>query len=110
MLQIIGELGAADLGFNELQRAIGRISSSVLATRLAELSELGLASTGSDGRYALTDLGTSLLLSLRGLFDWSDAWARARGHAGNEPLSPLLLERAQSQGMTAVRNERTQLP
>lgn len=96
MLQIIGELGASDLGFNELQRRIGRISSSVLTTRLGELNELCLAWRRDDGRYALTELGMSLLVSLRGLFEWSDHWARVTGQAINEPLDPALVERVQS--------------
>ncbi|GGO90268.1 hypothetical protein GCM10011584_21690 [Nocardioides phosphati] len=95
VLQIVGELGAADLGFNELQRRIGRISSSVLATRLRELSELSLVEVGDDGTYLLTELGRSLLLSLHGLFEWSDHWAASRGQVVNEPLDPALVNRLQ---------------
>ncbi|WP_408896653.1 winged helix-turn-helix transcriptional regulator [Nocardioides sp. R1-1] len=89
-LRIVGELGEAPLGFNELQRRLGGASSSVLATRLKELSTVGLARTDETGKYTLTDIGTELLVALEALWTWSDRWAQQHHAAPNEPIPDAL--------------------
>jgi len=84
-LRIVGDLGEGALGFNELHRAIGSVSTSVLATRLRELRAAAIVTTDDDGRYLLTELGRSLLVALAPLWVWSDHWARANGSAPNDP-------------------------
>jgi DNA-binding HxlR family transcriptional regulator len=84
MLRIVGDLGHQAMGFNELQRTIGQVSTSVLSTRLRELGDSGLVATDAAGRYQLTELGRSLLLALTPLFVWSDQWADASGQPRNE--------------------------
>lgn len=83
-LRIVGELGDRAFGFNELQRTIGRVSTSVLATRLRELRAAGVVTATEEGRYELTDLGRSLLVALAPLFVWSDHWADQAGAERNE--------------------------
>jgi DNA-binding HxlR family transcriptional regulator len=59
--------------FRELQARCGGVSSSVLADRLRELSEAGLARHAGDG-YALTAAGRDLLARLAPLEEWAAAW------------------------------------
>lgn len=84
-LRIVGDLGEQALGFNDLHRAIGNVSTSVLATRLRELRAAAIVTTDDDGRYLLTELGRSLLVALAPLWVWSDHWADATGSARNDP-------------------------
>lgn len=91
-LRIIGELGEGPLGFNEAQRRLDGVSSSVLATRLRELAALGIAETDEAGAYRLTRIGTSLLVALAPLWIWSDAWAMTTGSEPNQPPPSGLLE------------------
>jgi DNA-binding HxlR family transcriptional regulator len=52
------------------------MSSSVLSTRLAELSEVGLVSDDADG-YHLTKLGHELVEAISPLDAWSARWAKS---------------------------------
>jgi DNA-binding HxlR family transcriptional regulator len=74
-LRVLWELSASPAGFRELQRRCGRMSSSVLATRLAELAEAGLIT--EEAGYRLTPLGRELMEALAPLNDWSDRWSQA---------------------------------
>ncbi len=60
--------------FRDLQARCGGLSSSVLADRLAELSEAQIVRRGDTG-YALTADGKDLLTTLLRLEDWSERWA-----------------------------------
>ncbi|MGA6164916.1 winged helix-turn-helix transcriptional regulator [Amycolatopsis magusensis] len=73
-LRVIWELHQGTAGFRELQRRCERMSSSVLTTRLAELTEAHLVELADDG-YRLTPLGTELVAALLPLESWSDTWA-----------------------------------
>jgi DNA-binding HxlR family transcriptional regulator len=74
---LLGILGGGDAGYNELRRAIGGISDSVLSARLAELTGAGLVTRlVVDGhpptvRYTLTRTGEALLPALAALGDWA---------------------------------------
>jgi DNA-binding HxlR family transcriptional regulator len=72
-LRILWELREETLGFRELQRRCGDMSSSVLRDRLTELTGAGLVVTG----YALSEHGRTLLTALAPLSRWADDWARA---------------------------------
>ncbi|HEY4457834.1 MAG TPA: helix-turn-helix domain-containing protein [Pseudonocardiaceae bacterium] len=74
VLRILWELSQAPAGFRELQRRCERMSSSVLSTRLAELTETGLLALHEDG-YHLTPLGEGLVEALTPLTAWSQRWA-----------------------------------
>lgn len=73
MLRIIWELSASPAGFRELQRRCGNMSSSVLSSRLTELTTARLI-TGNAGHYRLTSLGQDLVRALAPLQDWSAKW------------------------------------
>ncbi|MFJ2738417.1 winged helix-turn-helix transcriptional regulator [Streptomyces sp. NPDC087440] len=73
-LRIVWELSQAPGGFRELQRRCEHMSSSVLSTRLGELTETRLVTLRED-RYHLTQLGEDLVGSLQPLFTWSRRWA-----------------------------------
>ncbi|MFC3448342.1 winged helix-turn-helix transcriptional regulator [Amycolatopsis speibonae] len=77
-LRVIWELRQGDVGFRELQRRCERMSSSVLATRLGELTEARIVETGGEG-YRLTPLGEQLLDALHPLENWGLAWEKALG-------------------------------
>ena len=76
-LRILWELGDGPLGARALRERCDRMSSSVLYTRLAELSDAGLVTT-IDGDYTLTPLGRDLGAAVAPLDDWAHRWARSR--------------------------------
>ncbi|ACZ87880.1 winged helix-turn-helix transcriptional regulator [Streptosporangium roseum] len=77
-MRILWELSQAPAGFRELQRRCERMSSSVLSTRLDELTGSRLV-TSHDGGYRLTRLGEDLVEALVPLNAWSRRWAREAG-------------------------------
>ena len=81
-LRVLWELRGGDqLTFRELQERCGGMSSSVLAQRLAEMTEAGVVSGSDGGGYRLTDEGRSLIGALAPLDSWAKRWAR-RSSAG----------------------------
>lgn len=92
VLRIVGELGESSLRFNEVQRRLEGVSSSVLTTRFKELVAVGIAEVDETGAYGLTELGRSLLLALEPLWHWSDTWAAATRAEPNEPIPQGLLD------------------
>ncbi|MFE3600441.1 winged helix-turn-helix transcriptional regulator [Streptomyces sp. NPDC059142] len=74
-MRILWELHRTPAGFRELQRRCERMSSSVLSTRLDELTGARLLTLHSDG-YHLTPLGADLVEALSPLDAWSRRWAR----------------------------------
>lgn len=77
-LRVIWELHQGSAGFRELQRRCEQMSSSVLTTRLAELTDAGVVAQTADG-YHLTPLGTELVAALLPLESWSRSWAETTG-------------------------------
>lgn len=76
-LRVIWELQQGQLGFRELQRRCEQMSSSVLSTRLAELTEAGLVAADTDG-HRLTELGRKLIDALTPLQAWAREWEQDR--------------------------------
>ncbi|WP_132211129.1 winged helix-turn-helix transcriptional regulator [Kribbella steppae] len=74
-LRVIWELRSGALGFRELQRRCERMSSSVLSTRLATLTEAAIVRLDDDG-YRLTPLGKDLITAIRPLQSWADDWEK----------------------------------
>lgn len=74
-LRILWELRDRTLAFNELRRAVGGMSQSVLVTRLTELFGAGLVENFSGG-YRLTSDGAALVKEISVLDDWADRWKR----------------------------------
>jgi DNA-binding HxlR family transcriptional regulator len=72
-LRVLWELQSGPLGFRELQARCDGMSSSVLRTRLVELSDAGLID--QDGAYVLTPRGRELSKAIRPLSRWADRWA-----------------------------------
>ncbi|MFE9404246.1 winged helix-turn-helix transcriptional regulator [Streptomyces sp. NPDC006530] len=79
-MRILWELSQAPVGFRELQRRCERMSSSVLSTRIEELSGARLLVLDGDG-YRLTPLGEDLIEALSPLNAWSRRWAEETGSA-----------------------------
>lgn len=74
-LRVIWELAQAPAStFRELQRRCDRVSSSVLAQRLAELDEAGIIERADRG-YTLTADGRDLCTDLMRLERWATRWA-----------------------------------
>lgn len=76
-LRILWELRDRTLAFNDLRRAVGGMSQSVLVTRLTELFGAGLVADVPGG-YRLTDDGRSLVAELDALAGWAERWERER--------------------------------
>ena len=74
VLRMLWELRDGPLGFRALQQACDGMSSSVLASRLADLIAARLVYTDDGGDYALTELGDRLKAALQPLLDWTLAW------------------------------------
>jgi DNA-binding HxlR family transcriptional regulator len=77
---IIAALASGEpVRYNELHRRVNSISQRMLTLTLKGLEQDGLITREQFPtipprvEYQLTDLGTSLLLPLRGLLDWADA-------------------------------------
>lgn len=74
---ILATLLTGSASFSELKRAVQGISDSVLADRLAELSQAGLVDRSVNGgppvavSYSLTPAGQALLPVLRDLATWA---------------------------------------
>jgi DNA-binding HxlR family transcriptional regulator len=77
-MRILWELSQAPAGFRELQRRCEHMSSSVLSTRLEELTGAHLLALHADG-YHLTRLGRDLVEALSPLDAWSRRWAKETG-------------------------------
>jgi DNA-binding HxlR family transcriptional regulator len=75
VLRILWELRDGPLGFRALQKACDGMSSSVLASRLADLTSTGIVITDDSGDYALSGAGQDLRRAMRPLLDWSRDWA-----------------------------------
>ena len=84
-LRLLWELREERLGFRELQRRCGGMSSSVLRDRLAELTDATLVKSDG-GQYLLSKHGRSLLTALQPLSKWADEWSEGAYHS---PLSDL---------------------
>jgi DNA-binding HxlR family transcriptional regulator len=72
-LRIIWELRDRTLSFNDLRRAVGGMSQSVLVTRLTDLFGAGLVADVPGG-YQLTASGRSLVKELDPLAGWAQDW------------------------------------
>jgi len=77
-LRVVWELRDTRLTFRSLADACGKVSPTVLNTRIHELREAGIVDDAADG-YGLSPLGRDLVASLVPLVGWSDRWARALG-------------------------------
>lgn len=77
VLRVVWELEPGPLGFLELRRRMGNCSSSMMADRLATLTQAGLVETHADKSYELTPLrGAELAAALEHLWQWADVNAR----------------------------------
>jgi DNA-binding HxlR family transcriptional regulator len=74
-LRILWELRDRTLSFNDLRRAVGGMSQSVLVTRLTDLFGAGLLADVPGG-YRLTTHGRSLVGELDALAGWAARWDR----------------------------------
>ena len=74
-LRILWELRGRTLSFNDLRRAVGGMSQSVLVTRLTELFGAGLVADVPGG-YQLTAAGDSLVRELGPVETWAAQWQR----------------------------------
>jgi DNA-binding HxlR family transcriptional regulator len=88
-LRILWELREeAPRSFNELQRACGPLSPSVLSQRLAELRESQLVEQDRQGRYRPTPLARELEVPLLALDSFAKRWARRRTRAAARRRRP----------------------
>ena len=75
VLRILWELRDGPLGFRALQKACDGMSSSVLASRLTDLTGTGIVITDDSGDYVLSEAGQDLRRAMRPLLDWARDWA-----------------------------------
>lgn len=78
VLRILWELRDVPLGFRALQKACDGMSSSVLASRLADLTGTGIVMVDDSGDYTLSETGQRLRTAMRPLLDWSHEWATSQ--------------------------------
>jgi DNA-binding HxlR family transcriptional regulator len=86
---IIGTLSEGPLRYNEIRRAVSGISQRMLTLTLKGLEQDGLVSrtvyptVPPRVEYQLTDLGQSLTVPLRGIYDWATKHRHAMEVARN---------------------------
>jgi len=73
-LRVLWELRDEPVPYRRLRERCDEVSTSVLATRLRELTAAGVIEQTPDG-YALTAAGRELLDHLRPLNDWAKRYA-----------------------------------
>lgn len=71
---VVWELRLGTKTFPELRSEIGDVSSTVLTTRLKELTAAHIV-RNQDGQYSLTAVGKGLLVALAPLELWARAWS-----------------------------------
>jgi DNA-binding HxlR family transcriptional regulator len=74
LITVMWTLREGPLTFRALQQGTGGVTASVLNTRLRELREAEIVTTGPDG-YTLTELGRAMLTAAEPLDAWADRWA-----------------------------------
>ena len=72
VLRVIWELEPGPLGFLELRRRMGNCSSSMLADRLATLSQAEIVTKLPNKSYELTSRGAQLGEALEHVWTWVD--------------------------------------
>ena len=92
---VVRELLAGSVRFNDLQRGVPRMSSSLLARRLKELEYAGIVERRQNDKargweYHLTDAGRELAPVVEGMGVWAQRWVRYDLLA-DENLDPDLL-------------------
>jgi DNA-binding HxlR family transcriptional regulator len=83
-LRIVWELRDEALTFRALAERCGKMSPTLLNTRLGELRETGLVDLERARGYALTQHGEELLAALAPVAAWSARWGRALAAAGEK--------------------------
>jgi DNA-binding HxlR family transcriptional regulator len=83
MLLVLRELVSGATSYTELQRGLGRISPSVLSSRIKTLVEHGIIErVGADAprkrHYRLTASGLELAPVIEGIGQWGQRWVRSR--------------------------------
>jgi DNA-binding HxlR family transcriptional regulator len=74
-LRVLWELRAGPLNFRDLRERSGKLSPTILNTRLAELRAAGIVELGPSG-YRLTGEGEKLSEILLPFHHWAERWAR----------------------------------
>ena len=77
-LRILWELRDGPSGARALRERCDGMSSSVLYSRLGELTTAGLVEQSGAGEYVLSDIGRELGAAIASLDDWSTRWAATR--------------------------------
>jgi DNA-binding HxlR family transcriptional regulator len=82
MLLLVRELVSGATRYRDLQRGLGRISPSVLSSRLKTLIDRGLlervdSDVAPGGEYRLTQAGAELAPILAGIAVWGQRWVRS---------------------------------
>jgi DNA-binding HxlR family transcriptional regulator len=83
MLLVVRELVSGATRYRDLQRGLGRISPSVLSSRIKTLIDHGIVekveADGARGwQYRLTEAGTELAPIIAGIGVWGQRWVRSR--------------------------------
>lgn len=78
---LVRELLCGSNRFNDLQRGVPRMSSSLLSRRLKELEHAGIVdirpmAKGRGSEYRLTDAGKELYPVIEGMGAWAQRWVR----------------------------------
>jgi len=78
---LVREIVSGTTRFNDLQRGVPRMSSSLLSRRLKEMEHAGIierrkSTSGRGWEYHPTDAGRELMPIVEGLGNWAQRWVR----------------------------------
>jgi DNA-binding HxlR family transcriptional regulator len=111
-IQIIAELWNGSTRFNDIKRAVGNISSALLAKRLKELEELGLVERVADPAtgaidYLRTERAIKLEPALNALAEWAQCNIEADLFLSDMDVSTLMWNMRRHIEMSELPKRRT---
>jgi DNA-binding HxlR family transcriptional regulator len=95
-LLVVRELATGSTRYKDLQRGLGRISPSVLSSRLKALVEHGIvekveSDVAHGSEYRLTRMGNELSPIIEGVAVWGQLWVRSRMNRAELDVELLML-------------------
>src|SRR5690349_2112838 len=110
---IVRELVLGTSRFNDLRRALPRLSPTLLSKRLKELEAAGILQRASDGKgldlheYKLTEAGRALRSVVYTVGEWAHRWVTTDDTLANLDVHYLMWDMRRNIDIKAIRQQRS---